>query len=360
MILNRHGAMNTIPAKTIFELGFRWWSRLVSNQRPSACEADALPLSYETREVDRTGRTTSKIITRGRVDPNPRGRHCAHIQQVMVARWCSVLLAAVAVFAAVLAAGRVRWRVHRRAVRKCPVTNRTDDDAAGPRADKVTNAAPADREVDGLTRIHLADGQCRCMIDADWARCDIIDRDWSPPPGPRTASSTTGRGSRSRPASRPNSSAPATPPSAPDEVLPYGESITAGVLRCESAEAGITCRDTPDRPRLLDFSRGVSAVLTSPDRGSAAGVEICAATLGWTIVVLRDGRRCRSWRADVAQLVAHHLAKVRVAGSNPVVRSKVQVASTPAVEWPRGEATACKAVYTGSNPVSTSKQTPRD
>ena len=26
----------------------------------------------------------------------------------------------------------------------------------------------------------------------------------------------------------------------------------------------------------------------------------------------------------------------------------------PTVEWPRGEATACKAVYTGSNPVSTS------
>jgi hypothetical protein len=32
----------------------------------------------------------------------------------------------------------------------------------------------------------------------------------------------------------------------------------------------------------------------------------------------------RPWRADVAQLVAHHLAKVRVAGSNPVIRSKVQ------------------------------------
>ena len=56
----------------------------------------------------------------------------------------------------------------------------------------------------------------------------------------------------------------------------------------------------------------------------ASIVEICAATLTWTIVVLRDGRRSRSWRADVAQLVAHHLAKVRVAGSNPVIRSKVQ------------------------------------
>jgi hypothetical protein len=48
MIWNRDGAMSTIPGETIFELGFRWWSRLVSNQRPSACEADALPLSYET------------------------------------------------------------------------------------------------------------------------------------------------------------------------------------------------------------------------------------------------------------------------------------------------------------------------
>jgi hypothetical protein len=30
----------------------------------------------------------------------------------------------------------------------------------------------------------------------------------------------------------------------------------------------------------------------------------------------------RREQADVAQLVEHHLAKVRVAGSNPVVRSK--------------------------------------
>ena len=74
--------------------------------------------------------------------------------------------------------------------------------------------------------------------------------------------------------------------------------------------------------------------------------------------MLRTGRRSRPLRADVAQLVAHHLAKVRVAGSNPVIRSKVQVASIPAVEWPSGEATACKAVHTGSIPVSTSRFLP--
>ena len=64
-----------------------------------------------------------------------------------------------------------------------------------------------------------------------------------------------------------------------------------------------------------------------------------------------------SWvYADVAQLVAHHLAKVRVAGSSPVVRSE-DLPEVCSVEWPRGEATACKAVYTGSNPVSTSVTT---
>ena len=65
--------------------------------------------------------------------------------------------------------------------------------------------------------------------------------------------------------------------------------------------------------------------------------------------------------ADVAQLVAHHLAKVRVASSNLVIRSDETgnpighlVVDNTTVAWPRGEAAACKAVYTGSNPVATS------
>ncbi|AKZ54650.1 hypothetical protein SAM23877_1601 [Streptomyces ambofaciens ATCC 23877] len=63
-------------------------------------------------------------------------------------------------------------------------------------------------------------------------------------------------------------------------------------------------------------------------------------------------------QADVAQLVERNLAKVEVASSNLVVRSQERGPPGPPallVEWPRGEATACKAVYTGSNPVSTSK-----
>ena len=58
-------------------------------------------------------------------------------------------------------------------------------------------------------------------------------------------------------------------------------------------------------------------------------------------------------QADVAQLVERNLAKVEVASSSLVVRSEKMVAAS-VVEWPRGEATDCKSVYTGSNPVSTS------
>ena len=40
-------------------------------------------------------------------------------------------------------------------------------------------------------------------------------------------------------------------------------------------------------------------------------------------VVKESETRYASNSADVAQLVEHHLAKVRVAGSNPVVRSRI-------------------------------------
>ena len=48
--------------------------------------------------------------------------------------------------------------------------------------------------------------------------------------------------------------------------------------------------------------------------------------------------------ADVAQLVEHHLAKVRVAGSNPVVRSEVPDGSR--------EPTVCAALRYRANSVT--------
>src|SRR6202161_3387117 len=69
----------------------------------------------------------------------------------------------------------------------------------------------------------------------------------------------------------------------------------------------------------------------------------------------------RDWHADVAQLVEHHLAKVRVAGSNPVVRSEARLCGILAAgqtrscggvaEWLRqGPAKPCTRVRFPSPP----------
>jgi hypothetical protein len=60
------------------------------------------------------------------------------------------------------------------------------------------------------------------------------------------------------------------------------------------------------------------------------------------------------------QGVSDSLAKVGVAGSVPVVRSRG--AGRPLLHetagWPSGQAAACKAAYTGSIPVPASRMIP--
>ena len=113
-----------------------------------------------------------------------------------------------------------------------------------PAADKQIGPAPAGREVYELTGFVSPTGNVSCMIDADWARCDIIDRDWSPPPSPADCEFDYGQGISLAPGEQAQFVCAGDTAFGADEVLPYGDSIAAGVLRCESAESGITCRDT--------------------------------------------------------------------------------------------------------------------
>ena len=92
-----------------------------------------------------------------------------------------------------------------------------------------------------------------------------------------------------------------------------------------SEPSGMRCSNSDGHGFAISRDALSDLLIAAAAKAARRGTEgICAATLKWTIVVLRDGRRSRPWRADVAQLVAHHLAKVRVAGSNPVIRSRVQ------------------------------------
>ena len=67
--------------------------------------------------------------------------------------------------------------------------------------------------------------------------------------------------------------------------------------------------------------------------------------------------------AGLAQLVARNLAKVEVAGSNPVARSMIfrpdlfgLFYTSSLARWPSGKAEACKAFILGSNPGLASRE----
>jgi hypothetical protein len=154
------------------------------------------------------------------------------------------LLTAVAMFAAVLmlAACGDGSSVTQSEKAPSPTERTTTQPAARP--DKVTNAAPADREVYELSGFVSPTGNVSCMIDAGWARCDIIDRDWAPPARPADCEFDYGQGISLARGEQAHFVCAGDTAFGADEVLPYGDSITAGVLWCESAEAGITCRDT--------------------------------------------------------------------------------------------------------------------
>jgi hypothetical protein len=130
-----------------------------------------------------------------------------------------------------------------------PVTGQTNPSAVQPAPDTSIAVVPV-----GLDFTHFASpsGNIECVITssgngelvARGVRCDIAERDWSPPPRPADCELDYGH------AILVGAGKPARFLCAGDTTigsgggpLAYGDAITAGRLRCESAQSGITCRD---------------------------------------------------------------------------------------------------------------------
>lgn len=103
---------------------------------------------------------------------------------------------------------------------------------------------PADQMVTELTGFTSPSGNIGCVIDPKSVRCDIRDRDWQPPKSPPGCQLDYGQGISLDAGSTPNfvCAGDTTLESGPE--LPYGQSIGAGLLRCQSEESGITCTDS--------------------------------------------------------------------------------------------------------------------
>ena len=110
----------------------------------------------------------------------------------------------------------------------------------------------------------------------------------------------------------------------PDRCRYRGE-VTCAVVNLDPDEAvhdppggpDRTARDRGDPARATRLGRGAAAL--DPRRGWVRLDRDAVSRLG--LKPSRPGRLDSNGNADVAQLVEHHLAKVGVAGSNPVVRS---------------------------------------
>ncbi|CAM3515994.1 hypothetical protein H7J08_24935 [Mycobacterium frederiksbergense] len=103
-------------------------------------------------------------------------------------------------------------------------------------------AAPAAAE--DFAHFTSPSGNVSCILDSEYLRCDIAERDWALPPRPADCELDYGQGIALTPGE------PATLVCAGDttlggpDVLAYGRSITRGALSCTSAESGMSCRDT--------------------------------------------------------------------------------------------------------------------
>jgi hypothetical protein len=113
------------------------------------------------------------------------------------------------------------------------------DDGGG--EDGATPAA--DIEVTSLTGFTSPTGNIGCFIDRESVRCDIADRDWEPPAKPTGCDLDYGQGIELPAGGAADFVCASDSALDGGEPLPYGQSIAAGTLRCESSEAGMSCSD---------------------------------------------------------------------------------------------------------------------
>ena len=143
----------------------------------------------------------------------------------------------------------------RLAIRRLAAGNR----AVAPHwAEQEGGAGSANTSVTGMpvkvefTHFASPSGNIACVITssgdgesvARGVRCDIDERDWSPPPRPADCDLDYGHGIVLGVGEAAEIlCAGDTTIGRDTEPLAYGDAITAPPLRCESAPSGITCRD---------------------------------------------------------------------------------------------------------------------
>jgi hypothetical protein len=114
-------------------------------------------------------------------------------------------------------------------------------------AGRTVKEAPGTTEPDEATELvgfTSPSGNVGCILKSNYARCDVLERDWSPPPRPADCEFDYGQGISLSPGEKAAFVCAGDTALGGGAPLAYGRSVSAGILQCDSAESGITCRDT--------------------------------------------------------------------------------------------------------------------
>lgn len=102
--------------------------------------------------------------------------------------------------------------------------------------------APAEPELVGF---NSPTGTIGCVFFQGSVRCDVAEHTWDLPPRPADCEFGYGQGLSISAGAEPEIVCAGDTTLFGDyPTLAYGESVTVGALRCDSAEDGVTCRDT--------------------------------------------------------------------------------------------------------------------
>lgn len=123
-------------------------------------------------------------------------------------------------------------------------TAQDDEPSTSSRPGKTTTTTTESEAITEMVAFTSPTGNVACIIDPEFVRCDIRERDWEPPPRPVDCEFDYGQGISMSTGAKAEIVCAGDTALSDSKPLAYGASTSVGTLSCDSAEAGITCRDS--------------------------------------------------------------------------------------------------------------------
>ncbi|MCA2215169.1 DUF6636 domain-containing protein [Jidongwangia harbinensis] len=113
----------------------------------------------------------------------------------------------------------------------------------GDRGSGPSSAGTTTREITATFQFTTPSKNIGCLVAADTARCDIVQKAWKAPPKPADCTLDYGKGLSVGPDQKAAEVCAGDTVLGSKEILPYGQAVRVGEFVCESESSGVRCRN---------------------------------------------------------------------------------------------------------------------